>query len=136
MRLVVDASIAAAWALPDESSPVADAALSSTVDSGASAPVVFVYEFRNLLLSNERRARIGPVEVEAALLRMADLDVEIDAAGDPDDVLALARRTGLTVYDAAYLELALRRDLPLATLDRRLADAATAAGARLFGTPA
>jgi len=136
MRLVVDASIAAAWALPDESSPVADAALSSSVDSGATAPVVFVYEFRNLLLSNERRARIGPVEVEAALTRLADLEVDIDAAGDPDDVLALARRTGVTVYDAAYLELALRRDLPLATLDRRLTDAATAAGARPFGPAA
>ena len=77
---------------------------------------------------SERRGRISPQQVAATLADTVDLAVEIDESHNEASTLDLARRYELTVYDAAYLEVALRRNLPLATLDRRLREAAETMG--------
>lgn len=85
---------------------------------------------------NERRRRLEPSQTAEILARLARLPIVLDHEPIGDAVLALARAHRLTFYDAAYLELALRRDAPLATLDRQLAAAARAAAVRLLGEDA
>ena len=87
---------------------------------------------RNTLLVSERRGRLTEADTTAFLAALSRLAISVDRTPG-DDVLALARRRNLTVYDAAYLELARRADLPLATLDRRLALAARAEQVALIG---
>ncbi|MBX3531445.1 MAG: type II toxin-antitoxin system VapC family toxin [Rhizobiaceae bacterium] len=131
MPAVIDSSVAACWALPDEYSPVANVALDLVADNGMVVPALFAYEFRNVLLVNERRKRIAAEAISTALSKVGAIPTQFDSDFDPDRLLVIARRQALSVYDAAYLELALRRDLPLATLDRRLATAASAEGATI-----
>ncbi len=121
---VIDASVAASWAFPDEQEPAAHAAFRLLASRPAATPAPFWFELRNVLLVGERRGRITPVQTTRFLKLLAELPIEIDR--DPNDavVLSLARTNKLTVYDTAYLELALRRDMPLATLDIALAKAA------------
>lgn len=125
MAFVLDASVAAAWAFQEETHPDASAALSRLQDEIAHVPTLFWYEIRNVLLVNERRGRITPANTERFLGELAILPIVVDPAPNESTVLALARRHGLTVYDAAYLELAQRLAVPLATLDRALIQAAT-----------
>ena len=133
MPLVVDASVVACWILADESDPVADAALARIDFDPIVAPSLWWWETRNLLIVAERRGRLEPAKTAEALRLLADCPLTFDADADEEALLQLARRRGLTVYDAAYLELALRLRCPLATLDRGLADAARAEGASLIG---
>ncbi len=129
--LVVDASLVLAWCFADEKSESADRLMDRIGDDGALVPSLWRLEVANVLLAAERRARIGRVDADDRLQRLADLPIEVDDETDRrawNDVLALARAARLTVYDAAYLELALRRGLPLATLDGDLARAARKAG--------
>jgi predicted nucleic acid-binding protein len=88
---------------------------------------------RNVLVVNERRGRIDPPGSAAFLVDLARLRIDLERQADGEILLALARTHRLTAYDAAYLELALRADAPLATLDRKLAAAARAAGVPLLG---
>jgi predicted nucleic acid-binding protein len=81
---------------------------------------------------SERRKCITPTQTIQILTRLDELPLRLDVTPDSAGVMALARAHGLTVYDAAYLELALRLELPLATLDRALAAAAPAAGVELL----
>ena len=134
ITLVVDASIAAAWMLPDEQSDLADAVIDNIGNTQAFVPALFWFEIRNLLIANERRRRIDPAKVDRLLSDLEDLGLAIDTTPSSEDVLGLARRYGLTIYDAAYLELALRRSATLATLDGKLAIAARKAGIALFGS--
>lgn len=131
MPLVVDLSVAAVWALCDEEEPAALAVLERLEHDIAVVPVLFWFEIRNVLAISERRRRLRPDEGDAFILLLAGLDFVFDD-NRSDDVLRLARRHHLTVYDAAYLELARRRGLPLATLDRHLAAAARAEGIDLL----
>ena len=83
----------------------------------------------------ERRGRIQPAEIPRVLALLAPLPIQVQAAAHErarQEVLALARSEGLTCYDAAYLELAMREGLPLATLDGQLRDAAVRVGVPLF----
>jgi predicted nucleic acid-binding protein len=133
MAIVIDASIVGCWCFPDEASPVAEAALAAVGSDEMVVPAVWWFEVMNLLLTGERHGRLdgaGSAEFLADLGRMA---IRIDLQPGRDAVLALARAHRLTVYDAAYLELARRVAAPLATLDRRLAAAAGAAGVALVG---
>ena len=84
------------------------------------APAIFWYELRNIFVVCERRARLTPEATSSALAYAQALDIGIDFQHDDIIVLSLARRYGLTVYDAAYLELALRKRLPLLSLDVKL----------------
>ena len=134
---VVDASTAFAWVLPSQSSSEADALL-ERVEAGASAvvPTLWFLEVANGLLAAQRRRLITAEERASALERLSSLAFttdEDDARNVFGRTSALAEQYGLTVYDAAYLELALRRELPLATRDRALRNAAERGGVPLFG---
>ncbi len=133
MPVVVDASVAVGWFLADESTSLAQTTLESLGETEAIEPVLWWFEVRNALLMNERRGRLDPAQTAEILARLAGLPIVLDHEPLSDAVLALARAHRLTVYDAAYLELAYRRDLPLATLDRQLAAAARATAVRLLG---
>jgi predicted nucleic acid-binding protein len=130
---VIDASILAAWFLDEKSDPRVETAFDTVARVETLAPSLFYYEIRNALLASERRNRITEAMSDAFLRDLALLPIRFDASGDDAILLTLARKRKLTVYDAAYLELAKREALPLATLDRDLEKAAIAEGVGLFG---
>jgi predicted nucleic acid-binding protein len=133
MSLVLDSSVVGCWCFPDEANPIADLAFEQVGAGAAIAPVLWWFEVRNVLVVNERRGRIDPPGSAAFLADLALLRIDLDRQADGEMVLALARSHRLTVYDAAYLELALRADAPLATLDEQLARAARAVKVPLLG---
>jgi len=133
MPFVIDASVAACWAFEDEDHPVAARALRLIRTDEARVPGLWWFEVRNSLIINERRKRIAERAVSEFLHWLSTLDVRADATPNEPDVLELARRHRLTVYDAAYLELARREGIALATLDDELADAAKAEKVSLIG---
>lgn len=120
-RIVVDASAAAALLLPDETTP---AALDAFAHAALDAPWLFWAELRNILIVSERRGRLPAGAAETVLKAIDGLGIRLDAAPSEAEVMRLAREHGLTVYDALYLELAVRIGAPLATLDGKLAEAA------------
>ena len=134
-RPIVDSSIATAWCSRSQATPLSDAAFESVVEHGALVPALFGLEVANSLWQLERRGKIAATAVNTFLSSLADMAVEVDAAATAvahADILSLARDYGLTTYDAAYLELALRAGLPLATRDTLLARAGKAAGVALL----
>ena len=133
MSFVIDASILAAWFLDEKSDPRVETAFDALVRGEARAPSLLFYEFRNALLSSERRRRIAQAVSDAILREFAILQIRLEPPREETSLMALARARKLTVYDAAYLELAIREGLPLATLDRALEQAAVAEGVALFG---
>jgi predicted nucleic acid-binding protein len=132
--IVVDASVALAWCFEDEKHAAALDALDAIAASRGTVPWHWWLEVSNGLLVARRRRRLRrePAEILAALAALP-LRVDTDAlfAGAGNSVPALAETHGLSSYDAAYLELALRAGLPLATLDADLAHAARVAGVAL-----
>ncbi|MGH9482940.1 MAG: type II toxin-antitoxin system VapC family toxin [Terriglobales bacterium] len=128
---MLDASVAACWAYHDETAAEAEAAADWAERFTPHAPILFWFELRNALVGGERRRRLRPSDTETFLSDLAQLAIEFDTHPDEHRTLALARAHRLSVYDAAYLALALRLGLPLATLDRQLATAARREGARL-----
>jgi predicted nucleic acid-binding protein len=124
MYFVMDATIAAAWALPEENSELTDSLLTMCQIDGAMVPMLFWYEIRHILAQAERLLRITPADTVAFLHNLERLEIKLRDLGDGEAILRLARVHHLSVYNAAYLELALRENLPLATLDRALALAA------------
>jgi len=130
---VLDASIVASWCFPDEAHPFADAAFERIASDTAIAPSLLWFELRNVLLMGERRKRLTQTQTSGFLQQIGDLPIETDIESESDVILNLARTYQLTVYDAAYLELAQRKSLPLATLDSALMDAARAVHVLLVG---
>ncbi len=128
---VLDCSVACAWLLDDESVPAADRVLKRVGTYGASAPGLLWAELRNSLVMAERRGRLAPAQTAAALAEIEDLDIELDHAPDGATTLRLAREHQISVYDALYLELAVRQRRELATLDRALQRAAESEGVDL-----
>ena len=126
MPFVLDASIAACWAFDDEGHPAAAMALERVRIEEARVPSLWWFEVRNTLIVSERRGRLTESDTATFLHGLAHLRVTVDRSPEEADVLALARHRGLTVYDAAYLELVRREGAPLATLDAALATAARA----------
>jgi len=127
--LVADASVSAAWFLPDEATPYTEAALQATVDREVCVPALWLLEVGNLLLSAQRRRRITDAKRRELVAHAQALRLTVDR--EPVAMTALddlAACHGLSAYDAAYLELALRRGLPLATTDKALLEAMAAAG--------
>lgn len=133
MPFVIDASVSASWLLHDEDDPRAGAAYDRLDTDEAIVPALWWFETRNIFVINERRGRIDPEKTQQALALLADLPIHLDHSPDDALILTLARRHRLTVYDAAYLALAKRQTLPLATLDGSLAAAASAEGVVLIG---
>lgn len=136
MTFVLDASVSACWAFSDEVHPVADAAFSGLQTADAVVPALWWFEIRNILVVNERRGRIRERDTEFFLRALAQLRIRVEPLPEQGGVLGIARERNLSVYDAAYLELAYRERLPLATLDRRLGEAARLMGVELFGVGA
>ncbi len=128
MAFVPDASVAAAWVLPDEQAALADLALDRLGAETAKVPDVFWHELRNLLLSAQRRGRIDDRHADVSLSRLRRLPIRSVVEADDRHVMELARDHRLTAYDASYLALAIREDCALASLDRRLTEAAAAVG--------
>ena len=133
MSLVIDGSILAAWFLDEKADPRVEMAFDTVTRVETRAPSLLYYEIRNALLVSERRNRITEAMSLAFLRNLALLPIRLEPAGDDTSLMTLARKRKLTVYDAAYLELAKREGLPLATLDRGLEKAAIAEGVALFG---
>ncbi|MGG2475997.1 type II toxin-antitoxin system VapC family toxin [Rhizobium sp. BR5] len=124
MALVVDASVVAAWFLPDEDGAVADEALARLETQDALAPDLLSHELRNILLSAERRKRISADDIFVILMRFASLPVTLSSSADHVSIIRLAQKHSLSAYDAVYLSLAISHNAPLATQDRKLAAAA------------
>jgi predicted nucleic acid-binding protein len=126
---VVDASVSAAWFLPQEATAETEAALQATTTHDVWVPALWLLEVGNLLLSAQRRKRITADKRRELAAAASALRLQVDR--EPVTITALddwAARHGLSAYDAAYLELAIRRRLPLATLDEVLLAAMTQAG--------
>ena len=132
MAFVLDASITACWAFRDEQHSDADLALLRVRTEEAVVPSVWWFEVRNILVVNERRGRISLPDSSAFLLHLAKLPVRVDRVPDEDSVLRIARACRLSVCDSAYLELAQREGLAIATLDADLRKAALREGVRLI----
>jgi predicted nucleic acid-binding protein len=126
MPFVLDASVTAAWLLPDETDPLIERVLDMLAVDQALVPRIWWFEIHNLLLMSERRGRLLAIDTQAILASLAKYPILADDAPDEIEVLRLARDYYMTFYDASYVELALRRELPIATLDRRMANAAAA----------
>lgn len=133
MPFVLDASVTACWAFKDEDHPVADAALERLRTDEALAPALWWFEVRNILVANERHKRLAEADSAAFLRDLARLRVLLDRTPQESEVLRLARTHRLSVYDAAYLELAQRSGIALATLDAELIRAARVEGVALVG---
>ena len=132
MPFVLDASIPACWALQDEEDPRADTAFARIKSDEAVVPSLWWFEIRNILVVNERRKRITESDTGVFLRDLAGLRVRVDQEPEESVVLRLARTHGLSIYDASYLELAVREAIPLATLDAQLTAAAHAEGSELL----
>ncbi len=134
MAIVIDASIAAAWCFPqEEGSSAADAVAMQIVSDTGIVPGIFWYEIRNVLIGAEVSGRIDSEGTQLFLRRLGELQFQSDHNHVEADTLNLARRHRLTIYDAAYLETAIRHDATLATLDTALAAATAREG---VGNPA
>ncbi len=133
--LVLDASVALAAVLPEPNSSDAEAILARVIDDGAVVPALWCLEVGNTLLVAERRGSIASGDHKASLRRLAALPIVVDLETSTRawrETIELAQRHRLTLYDAAYLELSLRRGLPLATFDAALRRAANAASVALL----
>ncbi len=128
---VLDSSVALSWFLPGETTSRTDALLNRVALEGAVAPGLWPLEISNVLLIAERKGRISQAQRVRALTALEQLPVDIDpvtASRAWGRLFDLAQMHGLTTYDAAYLELALRTGQSLATLDGALSRAALAVG--------
>lgn len=135
MSFVIDNSIALAWCFEDEQTDAIMGLLDRLTETGASAPQLWPLEALNGLLTAERRGRIDTAVRRrlAGFLQALPIIIDDETASQVWSSTAhLAERHQLTAYDAAYLELALRLDLPLATSDSALMTAAEAAGVPLL----
>ena len=132
--VVLDASLVSAWCFPDEHTDYTRAVLRAVSSSllNAVAPTLFAYEIRNSILMALRRGRISKTDAEQFLISLEELDVRLIEPPSYDAVFSLAVAHGLTVYDAAYLGVAIQEGLPLASLDGALIRAAQEACALLF----
>jgi predicted nucleic acid-binding protein len=136
VSLVLDSSTTLAWIFGDETTEAIRRLFDEVADTGALVPSLWRLEVANSLTVAVRRGRIEAGFRDTALADLALLDIATDQQTDSQawrETLALADMFGLTLYDAAYLELAQRRRLPLATLDRQLREAAIKAGTRTLG---
>jgi len=129
---VLDCSVAASWAFEDEGDDSSEAVLDLLAEEEALVPALFPYELANVLVVGERRDRLSERQAAGFLEILGTLGLRVEPPTSPERLLDVARRHGLSAYDAGYLELALRTGLPLATRDGPLRDAAGRAGVRLL----
>jgi predicted nucleic acid-binding protein len=132
MTLVIDASIAATWFIPDETSAATDSILRRVNNEGAHVPDLFWHEMRNVLVIACRRRRLSVDEARLSISRMLQLPITTSRVSDSMIIFDLAQRHQITAYDAAYLALAIELKLLLATQDKKLIEAARQQGVTLL----
>ncbi len=134
-RLVVDSSAICSLCFDDESNAATESLLEQLAFGDVWVPGLFLWEVANVLLMAERRQRLSQAQRVEALSTIEDLGLMVDRP-DPEviwhDGIQLASQTGLTSYDAAYLELAMRLGTPLATQDKALQKACRTVGVKLL----
>ena len=133
--LVLDASVALTWCFKNEATAAADRVLERLAAEAASVPAIWHLEIANVLALSERRRRITPAGSAEFIALLETLEIVIDEETPSralGRVLDLARAERLTAYDAAYLELAMRLGIPLASKDDNLCDAAERVGVSVF----
>jgi predicted nucleic acid-binding protein len=136
MSCVLDASATAAWIHIDEVTPVLDRVFSEIAVSSAWVPELWRLEVANLLVTNVKKGRYDAASRDRCLSILGQLPIQIDprtGANAWTSTLTFAEKHRLTIYDAAYLELAVRLSLPLITLDKALRSAAAHEGVPLLG---
>jgi predicted nucleic acid-binding protein len=136
VSLVLDASIVLAWTYAEETTDAVLRVFDLIKLDGAWVPALWRWEVANVLQTNVRRGRHGRDFRDNGLAAFTLFPIQVDAESEHQawlDAIDLADRHRLTVYDAAYLELAIRRKIPLATLDRQLRDAADDEGVEVIG---
>lgn len=132
---VLDCSIALSWFFKNEKDAYADSVQDSLVFTAAAVPSLWPLEVTNSILVGERRGRSTVAQATGWISLLQSLPIRVDTETSWRawaDTLHVARTHALSSYDASYLELALRRGVPLATLDERLKDAAKVAGVPLY----
>jgi predicted nucleic acid-binding protein len=136
MNLVLECSIALTWIYADETTEPVRQVFDTVSEGGAWVPGLWRLEVANVLEMGVRRKRHDAAFRDSTLADLAQLPIQVDTETDRqawDATLRLAERHQLTLYDAAYLELALRRNLPLASLDEDLRRAARAEKVKVLG---
>jgi len=129
VSFVVDCSVAARWFLPDESTPYTESALTLLASRQGVAPNLWLSEFASVFLKLERRKLLAANLAEGIAARAEALGLLVDReTPSPARIFQLARTYGISAYDATYLEVALRRGIPLACWDGGLRQAARRAG--------
>lgn len=134
--LVIDSSVAVAWCFGDEQDEYSQSILDALRSVPAVVPALWHLEVANTLLVGERRKRSTQADTVQWLNFLASLAIAVDDETHLrafSDTVNLGRTHGLSAYDAAYLELAMRRGLPLASLDEKLKSAAQTVGVSLYG---
>ncbi len=134
-RFVLDGSVTLAWLFHDEKNAYADAIIGKLPHLVMLVPRLWHLEVANVLLVGERRGRCSQAETTNWLTLLSGLPVTVDGLTEAkawSDTTNLARQQGLSEYDAAYLELALREGIPLASLDAALRAAAKSVGIGLY----
>lgn len=135
MNFVLDASITLAWCFSDEATPTTVKLLERLEVESAIVPGLWSLEVGNILLAAEKRKRISYAGIKEFLGLLENLHIEIDSETGVRgfrDIFFLAHSEKLTIYDATYLELAMRYGLPLATKDNALIDAAKRVGVKII----
>ena len=132
---VLDCSLTMAWCFDDEATPYSDSVRDKLADVRAVVPTLWPIEVANATIVGERRKRLDEARSSRFLSLLSSLPIVVDdetAARAWADTMHLARAHNLSVYDATYLELAMRLGLPLACLDGKLKTAAEAVGVPLY----
>jgi len=133
---VIDASVAMTWLFLDETTAATQRLLKELSNRAAVVPALWYLEIANVLALAERKGRVSPRETDDFIAVLASARIEVDNEGPArafSHLLPLCRTHRLTSYDALYLDLAIRRHLPLATLDEPLRKAAKKVGVKLLG---
>lgn len=132
-RFVLDCSVTMAWCFEDEADRYSDRVLAALSRATAVVPALWSLEVANVLLVSERRGRLTLEDGQRFLTHLAGLPIIVDpSVPESGDLLALGRAHRVSAYDAAYLQLAIRTRLPLATRDRPLRAAARTARVASF----
>lgn len=137
-ELVIDNSVVMSWCFADEDNSYADQVLTALETLTAAVPAIWPLEVANVLLVAERRKRLGKADSIHFLELLHELPIEVIQESPQrmtGEIMALAREQQLSSYDASYLDLAMRKGLPLATLDAGLRNAAEQCGVLLFVPP-
>lgn len=133
---IIDCSATMTWCFKDEATPLTLALLDRLQNEDALVPALWFLEVSNVLALAERKKRISGADAALFVASLQTLQLEVDDAAPMralTDLLPLCHAHGLTAYDAVYLDLAIRRQIPLATLDDRLRAAAARSGIQLLG---